>query len=100
MEKEPPVDYYETLQINANAEPETVHRVYRLLAQRFHPDNTESGNANRFRLITEAVRVLGTPEKRAQNDVAHQQIQKDRLAAGGEGGRNRHRLLGPSRPCA
>jgi curved DNA-binding protein CbpA len=78
MEKEPPVDYYETLQISANAEPETVHRVYRLLAQRFHPDNAESGNATRFRLITEAYEALGTPEKRAQYDVAHQQVQKDR----------------------
>jgi hypothetical protein len=29
-------DYYEILQISPNAEPETVHRVFRLLAQRFH----------------------------------------------------------------
>ena len=32
-------DFYELLQISPNAEPETVHRVYRLLAQRWHPDN-------------------------------------------------------------
>jgi curved DNA-binding protein CbpA len=32
-------DYYEILQISPTAEPETVHRVYRLLAQRCHPDN-------------------------------------------------------------
>ena len=78
MDKDVPVDFYETLQISANAEPETIHRVYRLLAQRFHPDNAETGNATRFRLISEAYAVLGTPEKRAQYDVAHQQIQKDR----------------------
>ena len=30
-------DYYELLQISQNAEPETIHRVYRLLAQRYHP---------------------------------------------------------------
>jgi len=36
-------DYYEILQISVNAEPDTVHRVYRLLAQRFHPDNKERG---------------------------------------------------------
>ena len=38
-------DYYELLQISPNAEPETIHRVYRLLAQRFHPDNKETGDA-------------------------------------------------------
>jgi curved DNA-binding protein CbpA len=71
-------DYYETLQINANAEPETIHRVYRMLAQRFHPDNTETGNAARFRQISEAYEILSVPEKRARYDVAHQQRQQDR----------------------
>jgi curved DNA-binding protein CbpA len=78
MNRDAPVDHYETLQINVNAEPETVHRVYRLLAQRFHPDNKETGNATRFRLITEAYEVLGNAERRAQYDVVHQQNQQDR----------------------
>ena len=47
-------DYYELLQISPNAEPETIHRVYRLLAQRFHPDNKETGDARRFRTIHDA----------------------------------------------
>jgi curved DNA-binding protein CbpA len=72
------VDHYETLQISANAEPETIHRVYRLLAQRFHPDNTDSGNAARFRELTEAYEVLSDPERRAQYDVVHQQFVRDR----------------------
>ena len=38
------VDYYETLQISKNADQETVQRVFRLLAQRFHPDNLETGD--------------------------------------------------------
>ena len=59
-------DYYELLQISPNAEPETIHRVYRLLAQRFHPDNKETGDARRFRTIHEAYTVLTDPEKRAQ----------------------------------
>src|SRR5579859_6314699 len=29
-------DYYELMQLNPKADPDTVHRVYRLLAQRFH----------------------------------------------------------------
>jgi curved DNA-binding protein CbpA len=48
------VDYYDVLQVSSNAEPETIHRVYRLLAQRFHPDNHETGDDARFRAIQEA----------------------------------------------
>ena len=42
------VDYYELLQISPNAEPETVHRVFKMLAQRYHPDNPETGDTERF----------------------------------------------------
>ena len=48
------LDYYEILQVSANAEPDTIHRIYRLLAQRFHPDNQETGNSDRFHQIHEA----------------------------------------------
>src|SRR5260221_3198859 len=78
MEKDAPADYYETLQINPNAEPETIHRVYRLLAQRFHPDNKETGNAMRFRLASEAYAVLSDPEKRARYDIVHLHRRQDR----------------------
>ena len=44
------VDYYEVLQISTSAEPETIHRVYRLLAQRLHPDNRQTGNEEKFRV--------------------------------------------------
>ena len=71
-------DYYEILQISPNAEPETVHRVYRLLAQRFHPDNTETGNDIQFRVLTEAYQVLSDPERRAKYDVQHTRITQDR----------------------
>lgn len=71
-------DYYEILQISPNAEPETVHRVYRLLAQRFHPDNHESGNESRFRAISDAYRVLSDPEERARYDVGHMALRQQR----------------------
>jgi DnaJ-class molecular chaperone len=45
MNEERLPDYYEALQISVNAEPDTVHRVFRLLAQRFHPDNHETATA-------------------------------------------------------
>lgn len=78
MEKNGNVDYYEVLQVNDNAETETISRVYRLLAQRFHPDNRESGNEKVFREITEAYSVLSDPEKRAKYDVLYHQRRQDR----------------------
>ncbi len=72
------VDYYETLQINANAEPETIHRVFRLLAQRFHPDNSDTGDVERFRVLTEAYEVLSNPERRAKYDIEHQRLWRER----------------------
>jgi len=78
MDQDTPVDHYETLQISSNAEPETIHRVYRMLAQRFHPDNQETGNPTRFREVSDAYQVLSDPERRMQYDVVHQRQRQDR----------------------
>ena len=75
---EGPVDFYEVLQVNMNAEQETIDRVYRLLAQRFHPDNQQTGDENRFRTLLEAYNVLKDPEQRARYDIQHHQRRKDR----------------------
>ena len=39
--------YYEDLQVSSNADIETIERVYRLLAKRYHPDNNGTGNAEK-----------------------------------------------------
>lgn len=66
------VDYYELLQLSPNADFETIARVYRLLAQRYHPDNSASGNSELFVQLGEAYRVLGDPEARARYDAVHE----------------------------
>ena len=73
-----PVDHYETLQISPNADVDTIQRVFRMLAQRFHPDNAETGNADRFRALHDAYSVLSVPEKRAQYDVHHAALRQER----------------------
>lgn len=78
MTEEKAIDFYEVLQVSPGAEPETINRVFRMLAQRFHPDNQQSGNEGRFRTILEAYNVLSDPERRAKYDVLHQQQRKDR----------------------
>ena len=86
MADEKAQDFYDVLQVSTNAEPETINRVFRLLAQRFHPDNQQTGDEKRFRTILEAYSVLSDPEKRASYDVRHERQQKDRwrLVAAGE----------------
>jgi hypothetical protein len=62
-------DYYEFLQISPNAEPSTIHRVYRFLAGRLHPDNPGTGDAEKFLLLKQAFDVLSDPERRAEYDA-------------------------------
>lgn len=64
------VDYYEFLQISPNADQDTIHRVYRFLAARFHPDNPHSGNAETFSTLTAAYEVLSDADRRAEYDAA------------------------------
>ncbi|MGO4882846.1 MAG: J domain-containing protein [Bryobacteraceae bacterium] len=64
------IDFYEVLQVSQNAEPETIHRVYRIMAARFHPDNTQSGDSERFLLLNEAYETLSDPDKRAFYDAS------------------------------
>lgn len=66
------VDYYEFLQISPNADHETIHRVYHFLAARFHPDNPQSGNADKFNLLSNAYNVLSDPTRRAMYDIARE----------------------------
>jgi curved DNA-binding protein CbpA len=59
------VDFYEILQISPNAEFATIQRVYRMLASRYHPDNPDTGDTNRFVLLQQAYNVLSDAEQRA-----------------------------------
>lgn len=65
-------DHYEVLQISPHAEAETIRRVYRMLAQRYHPDNADSADEVAFRSVRAAYVVLSDPDKRAAYDAKHQ----------------------------
>lgn len=71
-------DHYEVLQISKNADADTIQRVFRLLARRFHPDNPSTGNNARFRQIHEAYLILSDPEKRAAYDARHETLRQER----------------------
>jgi curved DNA-binding protein CbpA len=63
-------NYYEFLQISRNADQDTIHRVYRFLAARLHPDNPETGDAEKFHLLKQAYDVLSDPTRRAEYDAS------------------------------
>ncbi|HEY3704127.1 MAG TPA: DnaJ domain-containing protein [Terracidiphilus sp.] len=66
-------NYYEFLQISPNAEQETIHRVFRFLAARYHPDNPHTADLDKFYLLKEAFQVLSDPDTRAAYDAASQE---------------------------
>ncbi len=72
------IDCYEILQVSPNADRETIERVYRLLARRYHPDNGQTGDSIKFDALTKAYRILSDPEKRAGFDAKYESMRADR----------------------
>ena len=71
MESSEFVDYYEILDISPNADSGAIERMFRYHAQRYHPDNRDTGDRLRFDVIVEAHNTLRDPIKRAQYDIQH-----------------------------
>ncbi len=70
------LDCYEIMQLSPNADTETIERVYRMLAQRYHPDNVQTGSAEAFIRLSEANRILSDPELRAGYDARHREAKR------------------------
>ena len=65
------IDYYEILEISPNADSGAIERMFRYLAQRYHPDNHDTGDRLRFDEIMAAHDTLRDPVKRAQYDIQY-----------------------------
>ena len=72
------LDHYEVLQLSPRADHDTIHRVFRHLAKRLHPDNAESGDGSRFAQVMEAFQILSDPAARAQYDVRYEARRESR----------------------
>jgi DnaJ-class molecular chaperone len=66
------IDYYEVLEISPRANSETIERMFRYFAQRYHPDNSQAGDRSRFDVIVEAHNTLRDPLRRARYDIQYQ----------------------------
>ena len=67
------IDYYDVLQVNQNADTDTIRKVFRYLAKKCHPDSSGGGNPELFRQIVKAHNILINPEKRAAYDIRYQE---------------------------
>jgi curved DNA-binding protein len=67
-------NHYEVLQVSPRADQETIQRVFRHLAKRFHPDNGQTGDAERFKRLTASFEVLSDPEQRARYDIRYAEV--------------------------
>lgn len=93
------VDHYETLEASCNASFETIERVFRFLAKRYHPDCSESGDGEHFAKIVSAYETLRDPERRAAYDATREAEKNERSAIVREAGHastdtaDRHHIL-------
>lgn len=64
------LSYYQLLQVDRDAHPTIIRYSYRFLAAMYHPDNGETGNADKFRIITEAWKTVSDEGKRQAYDMS------------------------------
>jgi curved DNA-binding protein len=69
VKKETSTDYYEILQLSSTADQDMIERAYRILAKRYHPDNIDTGDRDKFAKLMEAYHALSDSETRAAYDT-------------------------------
>jgi len=77
------LNFYELLQVDRDAHATIIRYAYRFLAAMYHPDNGETGNAEKFRIVSEAWRTLSDEGKRAAYDMSLGVKEASKAAAGG-----------------
>ena len=60
--------FYDLLQVARDADPAAIRYAYRFQSAMCHPDNTETGNPEKFRELAEAWRILSDDSKRTEYD--------------------------------
>jgi len=99
MAKQEFADYYEILEVSPNANSETIEKIFRYLAPRYHPDAEETADRSRFNNLIEAYDTLRNPSTRVAYDIEYQKHLQhtEELLSGAEatGGDSddRHRML-------
>ena len=74
MEASSFVDYYKIMGVRPDITPEELGRRFHRLAKRYHPDNPQTGNRERFDLLVEAHNLLKDAARRSQYDILYNQV--------------------------
>ena len=77
------LDYYKILEVDKDADSDTIKKSYRRLAMLYHPDKNPGDKAaeEKFKEIAEAYNVLGDEEKRKKYDLLGQRPEFDSTTA-------------------
>lgn len=68
------VDYYKIMGVTPNITGDHLSRRFHRLAKRYHPDNPQTGDRERFDQLIEAHNVLKDPVRRASYDQLYDQF--------------------------
>lgn len=72
-ENEVAKNYYEVLGVPKDAKQEDVNSAFRNLAKQYHPDNDDTGNSEKFKIMSEAHFALERPDRRETYDLSLRQ---------------------------
>lgn len=72
-------NYYSDLGLERSATEAEVKSAYKVLAAKYHPDNKQTGDAEKFRRVREAYAVLSDPAQRGKYDE-HGYVDPEELA--------------------
>ena len=61
-------DHYAVLGVEPKSDSETIQRAYAKLAQKYHPNNASTGDAEMFQNVNAAYETLSDPELRGMFD--------------------------------
>jgi molecular chaperone DnaJ len=61
-------NFYDLLGVSKDADEKDIKSAYKKAARKYHPDNSETGNEETFKKLSEAYEVLKDPNKRAIYD--------------------------------
>jgi curved DNA-binding protein len=64
----PFIDHYAVLRVHPACDEKALEAAYHELAKRYHPDNADTGDAEKFNDVIQAYKVLRSTTKRARYD--------------------------------
>ncbi len=97
----PACDYYELLQVSANAESDVIQAAYKRLAIKWHPDKNpgDCASGEQMKLLNQAYEALSDPQTRKQYDALRKASSESFVVDNPIVGRSRDQANGSAARC-